>query len=427
MAIDRETQVLAAAYAGGIRSPKELANFMAQVTHESNGLNRLDESFRYLRGVAQIPAQAAWREGPQVLESARKDALRGHPERLAELMYGSRNGNDQPGDGFRYHGRGYLPVPGKDHYRAAGAALGLDLVDKPELAGHPEHAAKIAVWYWRNRVPDTAREDVKAATQALNGKLYGLDDRRVRFDTWERRLTPDLMQRLDDGHGRHLSATTGDAIEEIASASELASRQANRSVDARKSARKKAQDDLTSTQNLLSANEDMTDPVLMYEMQRDVMEATTEYVAEPPRHARHRHHHHGAYACAVPPPSLHQASHPHHALFTQARDAVHRLDATHQRSPDERSDRLAAALTAAAHGQGLQRIDHVTLSDDASRTFAVQGELHSPHKQVAEVKTALALDTPVEKSAEALATHDRPAPIEATQPPHPALKPPSGH
>jgi predicted chitinase len=94
MAIDRETQVLTDATAAGITNPRELANFMAQVTHESNGLSRLEESFRYTRNISQIPVQSAWREGPDALDAARKQALMGKPEQLAELMYGGRNGND---------------------------------------------------------------------------------------------------------------------------------------------------------------------------------------------------------------------------------------------------------------------------------------------------------------------------------------------
>ncbi|MEX1828780.1 XVIPCD domain-containing protein [Luteibacter sp. CQ10] len=412
MAIDREMQVLDAAYAEGIRSPRELANFMAQVTHESNGLNRLEESFRYMRGIAQIPTQAAWREGPQVLEAARKEALLGRPERLAELMYGERNGNDQPGDGLRYRGRGYLPVPGKSHYRAAGLALGIDLVSQPDLAAEPAHAARIAAWYWRNHVPPAAREDVRHATQALNGKLYGLDDRRERFETWQSRLSPQLMQRLHDEH-RDPSARDADSHAETARpAADVAIR---RTDEGRR--KKKVDDDPSATPSAADTADDI-DPVLMYELQRDVMEATTEYVAVPER-PHHRHRHHPSHLVASPPPTLHQPTHPRHALFNQALDAVQRLDKDHRRDSDERSERLAAALTVAAHHKGMERIDHVALNDDATRIFAVQGDLHSPHKQVAEVNTAHAIETPMERSAMILALNrPSPTPEQGSEPQH---------
>nr|WP_164514337.1 hypothetical protein [Xanthomonas axonopodis] len=134
MATDRETGLLQAAYAAVITRPDELANFMAQVGHESGGLNRLEEGFRYARGPSQVSSKvrSALREGPETLEEARLDALRGQPEKLAELMYGGRMRNDEPGDGYLYRGRGYIQLTGKDQYREAGEALKLDLVAHPD-------------------------------------------------------------------------------------------------------------------------------------------------------------------------------------------------------------------------------------------------------------------------------------------------------
>lgn len=96
---------------------------------------------------------------------------------------------------------------------------------------------------------------------------------------------------------------------------------------------------------------------------------------------------------------LDHASHPDHALYRQARDAVHRLDAEHHRTPDQRSDNLAAALVVAARREGLNQIHHVALSDDTSRTFAMQGEPQSPLRQITQVKTTQAVNTPIEQSS----------------------------
>ncbi|SFW62835.1 XVIPCD domain-containing protein [Luteibacter sp. UNCMF366Tsu5.1] len=102
-----------------------------------------------------------------------------------------------------------------------------------------------------------------------------------------------------------------------------------------------------------------------------------------------------------PPARVDHPDHPGHALFQQARAGVERLDAEHQRGSDESSKRLAASLTAAARQEGMQRIDHVTLNGDASRTYAVQGDAGSPFKQIAEVNTQRAINTPVEQSTQA--------------------------
>lgn len=203
MATDRETGLLQSAYAAGITQPKELANFMAQVGHESMGLNRLEEGFRYTHGSSQVSSKvrSALREGPEALEQARLDALRGQPEKLAELMYGGRMGNNEPGDGYLYRGRGYMQLTGKDQYRAAGEALNLDLVAHPDLAAQPENASRIATWYWQNNVPQAARQDAHAAGVAINGgdPPNGLADRENRFARWQRDITPELMNNLAHG------------------------------------------------------------------------------------------------------------------------------------------------------------------------------------------------------------------------------------
>jgi hypothetical protein len=97
-------------------------------------------------------------------------------------------------------------------------------------------------------------------------------------------------------------------------------------------------------------------------------------------------------------PRLDGAGHPHQALYHQSRDAVHRLDAQHQRTPDLQSDQIAGVLTTKALDQGMTRVDHAVLNDDASKIYAVQGELNSPFKKVAEASTQEAANTSLEES-----------------------------
>lgn len=97
---------------------------------------------------------------------------------------------------------------------------------------------------------------------------------------------------------------------------------------------------------------------------------------------------------------LDDPAHPDHPLFKQAQGAVHRLDASHQRAPDQRSDNIAASLTVAVRRDGLERVDHAVISQDASRIYAVQGDLNSPLKKVAEVPTQQAAATPVQASSQ---------------------------
>jgi putative chitinase len=52
-------------------------------------------------------------------------------------------GNTQPGDGVRFHGRGYPQVTGRANYVRASKELGVDLVAYPERMLEPEIAAKV--------------------------------------------------------------------------------------------------------------------------------------------------------------------------------------------------------------------------------------------------------------------------------------------
>ena len=104
-------------------------------------------------------------------------------------------------------------------------------------------------------------------------------------------------------------------------------------------------------------------------------------------------------------PRFDSPQHPDHKLYEQARDAVGRLDAQHGRVWDERSERVAGLTTLSARQNGLTSIDHVVTNQDASKAYAVQGDLNSPFKQTAEVDMQKALATPLDKSSEMAAQH----------------------
>ena len=98
-------------------------------------------------------------------------------------------------------------------------------------------------------------------------------------------------------------------------------------------------------------------------------------------------------------PNLTDATHPGNEMYRQALGAVHRLDAQQGRTSDQRSDNLAAALTIAAYSNGMSGVDHVVLNDDASRAFAVQGDMDSPFKRYTDVNVVQAVGTPLAQSS----------------------------
>ncbi len=119
----------------------ELAAFMGQCAHES----------------AKFTTTKEFADGSQY--EGRKDL-----------------GNIYPGDGVKYKGRGFIQITGRANYTAAAKDLGIDLVNRPELAERPDIAIKVSIWYWKNRVRPriTNFNNTKAVTKTVNGGLNGL-------------------------------------------------------------------------------------------------------------------------------------------------------------------------------------------------------------------------------------------------------------
>jgi predicted chitinase len=140
----------------------ELAQFMAQVRHESADFSRMKE----IGGRAYYIKRYDPKFAPKT----------------AKIL-----GNKHPGDGERYHGRGFIQITGRDNYRMAGDAIGIDLEKHPELAARPDVAAKIAVWYWKSRVkPNVSNfNDTQAVTKLINPALRGLHDRLQYFKDYK--------------------------------------------------------------------------------------------------------------------------------------------------------------------------------------------------------------------------------------------------
>jgi putative chitinase len=110
-----------------------------------------------------------------------------NPEALANKVYGGRMGNDLPGDGWKFRGRGLKQLTGKSNYVAYMLDSGLDCVTYPDLILLLEHAADSAAWFWKtngcNRLADAG--DVRALTLKINGGLTGFA---ARLDATRRAL-----------------------------------------------------------------------------------------------------------------------------------------------------------------------------------------------------------------------------------------------
>lgn len=89
------------------------------------------------------------------------------------------NTPEADGDGQKYRGRGLIQVTGHDNYRDCGKALGLDLLNHPELLEQPLYAVESAGWYWNSRNINAAcdADNIRLISRLVNGGTNGLDRR----------------------------------------------------------------------------------------------------------------------------------------------------------------------------------------------------------------------------------------------------------
>lgn len=118
-------------------------------------------------------------ERPSRYNTAPWDYVRNQPMGGAKLFgkYDRRFGNLLPGDGFRYHGRGFVQLTFRANYREIGEPVGIDLEVDPERANEPRVAAKVlAAFLWRKRgaLRKAMRaRDLRQARRLVNGGLHG--------------------------------------------------------------------------------------------------------------------------------------------------------------------------------------------------------------------------------------------------------------
>ncbi len=406
---DNADYLMQAAMKNGIQGHQELGNFMGQMQVESGGFASMNENLHYSgeRLLAVFPG----RNGMNDLKQANEIAA-GGAEAIANEIYGGqwgkRNlGNTEPGDGWKYHGRGFIQLTGRANYEQVGKEMGLDLINHPELAEDREIAAKIAVHYWEARVvANHDQRDIAAACRDINGGTNGLADRRLAAAAWDQKIARGYVPGAAE---TPMHAAPANSTQSTRHVQQLLNQHGYRDtsghplrVDGDYGAQtKKAVEAFQREQHLKV--DGVVGPNTLHRL--EALTHTQAGAAHPTP----------AAPVHVAPPRLNDASHPDHALYQQALRGVHLLDAQQQRTPDQHSENLAASLVVAARRDGMSRIDHVVLSDDGSRTFAVQGDMKSLFKQVANVQTQLAVGTAMEQSCHALAhaTPRQPEPVPA--------------
>ena len=165
-----------------INTPLRLAHFLAQCGHESGGFRATQENLNYsakgLNGIFKkyFPTEAAAK------------AYERQPVKIASKVYGGRMGNgpEATQEGYKFRGRGYIQLTGKENYTAFGKAINEDICSNPDKVA-ANYALLSAAWFFSknglHKIADEGSSDVVVTkiTKRVNGGTIGLPDRIKHF------------------------------------------------------------------------------------------------------------------------------------------------------------------------------------------------------------------------------------------------------
>lgn len=172
----------------GIDTPARIAAFVAQCGHESGGWRVFEENLNYsAKSLDAVFPKYFKNAGRNAEEYARK------PEKIANVVYAGRMGNNNDGDGYKYRGRGPIQLTGKDNYNAFGKDFGMDLSNPDVVSTNKNIALMSAIWFWNknslNKLADAG--DIKGMTKRINGGFIGLEDRIHHYEQAMKKLGAD--------------------------------------------------------------------------------------------------------------------------------------------------------------------------------------------------------------------------------------------
>ena len=173
----------------GINTPLRLAHFLAQCGHESGGFRATQENLNYsAKGLMGIFKKYF----PNASIAA---AYERKPERIANKVYANRmgNGSELSGEGYKFRGRGYIQLTGKENYTAFGKAINENILANPDIVAS-KYALLSAAWFFSknglHKIADEGASDqvVTKITKRVNGGTIGLPDRIKHFKEYYKLL-----------------------------------------------------------------------------------------------------------------------------------------------------------------------------------------------------------------------------------------------
>jgi putative chitinase len=167
----------------GITTNLRLAHFLAQCALESMNFTAVVENLNY-------SAQRLLQIFPKYFKNVDPNAYARNPQKIGSRVYANRmgNGDEASGDGFKYRGRGYIQLTGKNNYQAFSGFIGEDCVANPDLVATTYPLASAAFFFNSNNiwaVCDQGASDaiVSKVSTRVNGAnpAHGLAERIQNF------------------------------------------------------------------------------------------------------------------------------------------------------------------------------------------------------------------------------------------------------
>jgi putative chitinase len=167
-----------------ITTPLRLAHFLAQCGHESAGFKAVNENLNY-------SADGLKRIFSKYFPGTLAEGYARQPEKIASKVYGNRmgNGNEASKEGWKYRGRGYIQLTGKDNYKAFDTTVDDDILNNPDLVA-TKYPLMSAAWFfergkiWAVCDKGSDKSTVTSVTMKVNGGTIGLEDRIKHFNEY---------------------------------------------------------------------------------------------------------------------------------------------------------------------------------------------------------------------------------------------------
>ena len=166
-----------------------LAHFLSQCGHESGGFKAVSENLNY-------SADGLKKIFPKYFPGNLAESYARNPEKIASKVYGGRmgNGDETTKEGFKFRGRGYIQLTGKQNYTNFAKFIGEDTVSNPDLVATKYPLASAAFFFDSNKlwsICDKGADNatVTAVTKRVNGGIIGLADRIKHFNEYYKLLS----------------------------------------------------------------------------------------------------------------------------------------------------------------------------------------------------------------------------------------------